>query len=469
MNGALPEHGVGVPRLWERLGLLLFVSVWVILQNNARISDSLPDDAALSLLRIPRASRAIEAVMLAALFVLHQARITRAQLGDFTGLVWMFVLVALVSVALEPTSPVSQFQGVYLYVAPFFLFGWAVAIGPTPRMLSHLIAILSVYLALCVAVALFVQLPVVGKRSDTIHGFFSDAHAFGAYLAVFSCVSFSRFMAVGGMLRLLLAVALLLVSHFPSNEKMIAFTLIWWAGAVAWRLIRHPASRRGLTVAAASCALVWWIAVVRTDYVASWFSVDAATERPMLEQGPVRAWVRSASVVLGSPSALLVGIGPGNYAGIAAARSVADDSSRYRALSERALAALRDATAEQVGAIGTQANTWSNLLAEFGVIGFLLFGLALFRLSWPVLGWRPGNRRDALARTGVIAGLGAVLWQGCITPYTNWAEPVLVYPLMAVAAYCHNAASGDASARRLARSATRIDDSRERGPLPLPT
>jgi hypothetical protein len=434
----------------ERFGLLLFVSIWVILQNNARISDSV-SDTGLSVIQVPRASRVIEAVMLVTLFVWCHPRLARSRLGDFAVLVWMFVLSALVSVALAPTSLVSQFQGIYVYVAPLLLFGWAAAVGPTPRLLTRLITILSAYLALCVAVALFIQLPVVRTKSDLIHGLFSDAHALGAFLAIFSCVAFSRFMAVGGVLRLLLAVALLLVSYFPSNEKMIAFNLAWWAGAVVWRLIRHPASRRGLTIAAAACVFVWWVAVVRTDYITDWIRVDEVTDRQVLEQGPIQAWVRSASIVLGSPSALLVGIGPGNYAGIAAARAIKEDPARYRAVSQPALAALLDASAEQKGAIGLQANTWSNLLAEFGVIGSFLFGLALFRLSWPVLRWHPGNRRDALARTVFIAGLGAILWQGCITPYTNWAEPVLVYPLMFVAAYCHSVAVVDKFRWALAR------------------
>lgn len=457
MTGPPQTRRAGLPPWLERLGLLLFVSIWVILQNNARISDNVPDDAALSLIQIPRASRVIEAVALLALFGLHHGGLVRARFSDFVACVWVFVLFSFVSVALAPSGLVAQLQGIYVYVAPLLLFGWAAAIGPTPRLLTRLIAILSAYLALCVAVALFVQLPVVRMKSDFIHGLFSDAHTLGAYLAIFSCVAFSRFMAGGGVLRLLLAVALLLVSYFPANEKMIAFNLAWWAGAVAWRLIRHPTSRRGLTIAAAACGVVWWVGVVRTDYITDWFRVNEATDRQVLEQGPIQAWVRSASVVLGSPSALLVGIGPGNYAGIAAARSVADDPTRYKALSDRSLAALLDATAEQEGAIGLQANTWSNLLAEFGVVGSFLFSLALFRLSWPVLRWHPGNRRDALARTVFVAGLGAVLWQGFITPYTNWAEPVLVYPLMVVAAYCHSTAVV-AKFRRHSRAARRPDD-----------
>jgi hypothetical protein len=470
MTATTQTRSAGKPRGLERLVLLLFVSVWVILQNNARISDNVPTDAGWSLLSIPRAARVVEAVMLFALFALHHSRLTRVRLGDFVALVWMFILTALVSVALTPTSPVSQFQGVYVYAAPFLLFGWAAAVGPTPRLITRLIAILSIYLALSVAVALFIQLPVLRTRSDYIHGLFSDAHALGAYLAICSCVAFSRFMAVGGVLRLLLAVALLLVSYFPSNEKMIAFNVMWFAGAVAWRLMRHPASRRGLTMAAAAFALASWVAAARTGDIVEWYTVNHGSERRVLEQGPVQAWVRTADVILGSPSDVLVGVGPGNYAGIAAASAINDDATRARALSEGGLAALRDTTSEEAGALGLQSNTWSNLLAEFGIIGFLLFTLTLFQLSWPMLRWHPRNQRDAFARLVCLSGLGAVLWQGFITPYTNWAEPVLVYPVMAVAAYCHNAACADAAAQSHARASRRIAGARDGASLaPLTT
>lgn len=453
MSHASTRMAAGRRETMGRLALLLFAGPWVILQNNARISDNLPQDAGLSLLQLPRASRVVEAGVLIGLFLLCQPRLVRARLGDFSVLVSIFLLGALVSMARTPTWFESQLQGMYVYAAPLLLFGWAVATHPTRRLLNRLIEMFSVYLVLCVAVALLVQLPVVRVKSDFIHGLFSDAHTFGAFLAIFSCVAFSRFMAVGGVRLLVLSVALFLVSYFPSNEKMVAFNLAWWAGVLGWRLIRHPNSRRGLMIGSFACAVVLWVAVVQTDYIADWFRVNEVTDRQILEQGPIQSWVRSASIVLGSPSALLVGIGPGNYAGIAAARAVEEVPARYRAMSGPAQAALLDATTLQKGAIGLQANTWSNLLAEFGVLGFLVFALALRRFAWPILRWRPVSPYDAFARTVFFAGFGAIVWQGFITPYTNWAEPVLVYPVIVVAAYCYNAAIDSSRSRAHAPAA----------------
>ena len=423
----------------ERLALLLFAGVWVILQNNARISDNVPDDAHLSLLHIPRASRVIEAVLLIALFLVSQSRLVRARLGDFSVLVSVFLVSAFVSIELTPTWLESQLQGTYVYAAPLLLFGWAVTVRPDRQLLNRLFWIFSVYLGISIAVALFVQFPVLRIKSDYIHGLFSDAHVLGAVLAIFSCVAFSRFMAVGGVRLLLVSVALFLVSYFPANEKMIAFNLAWWAGALVWRLVKHPRSRRGLTIGSAACVVALWVAVARTEYVSDWFRVDVVTEHSLLELGPLQAWSRAGYVVLDSPSALIVGIGPGNFAGVAAVRSLEDDPVRYRALSERAATTLLDAAKEQ-SALGWVANTWTNLLAEFGVLGFLLFAFAVRRLCWPILRWRPVTRYDAVARTVFLAGFGAIIFQGFITPYTNWAEQVLVYPLMVVAAYCHGAA-----------------------------
>jgi hypothetical protein len=424
----------------EQLALLLLAGVWVLVQNNSRISDNVPDDARLSLLQIPRSSRVIEAVLLIGLFLVSQPRLVRARLGDFSVLVSMFLVGALVSIELTPTWLESQLQGTYVYAAPLLLFGWAVSVRPTRRLLDRLLGIFSVYLGISIAVALLVQLPVVRVKSDFIHGLFSDAHVLGAMLATFSCVAFSRFMAVGGVRLLVLSVALFLVSYYPANEKMIAFNLAWWAGALAWRLVKHPRSRRGLIVASAACAAVLWVAVARAEYVSDWFRVSDVTSRSTFELGPFQAWVRAGYVVLDSPSTLIAGIGPGNFAGVAAARALEDDPVRYRALSERAAMTLLDAE-KDVTALGWVANTWSNLLAEFGLLGLLLFAFALRRFSWPIVRWRPVTRYDAVARTVFLSGFGAIVWQGFITPYTNWSEPVLVYPAMVVAAYCYNAAA----------------------------
>lgn len=423
----------------ERVGLLLFAGVWVLVQNNARISDNVPEHAGFSLLYVPRLFRAIEAVVLLGLFLLCQPRLVRARLGDFSILVSMFLLGALASITRTPTWLESQLQGTYVYAAPLLLFGWAVTARPDRQLLNRLLWIFSGCLVVSIAVALLVQLPAT-FRGDFIHGFFSDAHVFGSLLAIGSCVAFSRFMAVGGVRLLALAVALFLVSYYPANEKMTAFNLAWWGGALVWRLVRHPRSRRGLVIGSAACAAVLWVGVVRAEYVSDWFRVSEVTSRSMFELGPFQAWVRAEYVVTDSPSSLILGIGPGNFAGVAAARALEDDPARYRALSERAASTLRDAE-KDLAALGWVANTWTNLLAEFGLFGFVVFAFAVGRLSWPILQWRPVTRYDAVVRTVFLAGFGAVVWQAFITPYTNWAEPVLVYPVMVVAAYCYNAAA----------------------------
>jgi hypothetical protein len=184
----------------------------------------------------------------------------------------------------------------------------------------------------------------------------------------------------------------------------------------------------------------------------------------VLELGPFQSWVRAWYVVLDSPSALLVGIGPGNYAGIAAVRAVTDEPARYRALSARARTTLFDAAKDE-SPLGWVANTWANLLAEFGVLGFFLLFLALLRLSWPIFSWRPAAPENALARTVFLAGLGAIVWQAFITPYTNWSEPVLAFPVMVVAAYCYNAASLDTVSKT--HSGARSRGTQPRDPMPL--
>ncbi len=50
---------------------------------------------------------------------------------------------------------------------------------------------------------------------------------------------------------------------------------------------------------------------------------------------------------------------------------------------------------------------------------------------------QPGFGRRAQVLFFVM--LGVAPRQGFFTPYTNWGEPALAYPMMVVAASCHRA------------------------------
>jgi len=421
-----------------RVGLFLLAGVWVILQNNARIGDSIPDHIGYSWLRIPRETRIVEAALLLAVFLVLQPLLARSRLRDLNALLWILITAAVIGVLRMPTNLVAHFQGIYVYVAPFLIYSVAWEASPDRRLLRCLITLFAAYLALSVSVALLVQFPEAGMKGDLIHGFFSDAHVLGSFLAIGSCVAFSRFLKAGGLGNLVLSGFLFFVSLFPVNEKAIIFNVIWYAVVLARRLISHPRGRRGLVTAAAACVLALGLTLGRRDDSEPLTRIDLLFARSVSELGPARAWVLSWHAISDSPVDLTIGLGPANFAGLAAQRTVQEQQGRLGTFRRSA----RDVLADEPGAGGAMdlvANTWSNLLAEFGLIGFGAFALALIRVSLPLYRWRPAAPFDRLVRSAFLVMLSVIVWQGCFTPYTNWADPVLVYPMMVLAAYCHRA------------------------------
>jgi hypothetical protein len=149
----------------------------------------------------------------------------------------------------------------------------------------------------------------------------------------------------------------------------------------------------------------------------------------------VRSWELAWTALSDSPRFFLLGLGPGNYAGVAAARTALNRGALYEALSVHARATLL-ATAGATGAAAWVTNSWANLVTEFGALGTLWFVFAVTLIVIPIFTWKPPDDFGHLARLTFFVGLLSVLWQGSVTPYTNWAEPVLMYPLMMLAAYC---------------------------------
>lgn len=428
--------------------VLLLTGAWVVVLNNARISDNFPDHAAYSWLRIPRETRLLEAGLLLAVFAILQPRLMRSRIRDLNWLLWVLISTSAIAIWLTPTYLPAQLQGIYVYVAPFLIFAVAWEASPTRRLLGRLIALFCACTAVSIAVGLFVQFPAVGAKGDWVHGFFSDAHVFGSFLAIGSCVAFSVFLEEGGIGYLLGAGALLVVSYFPANEKVIIFNVLWCGGVLAWRLVTHPRGWRGWAATTAASLLVLVVAFGRASGSEPLLRFNLLEGHTLSELGPARAWVHSWSAIADSPIALVIGLGPGNYAGLAAARAIQERPNNLKLLSMAAREVLLEEPGEG-GAVAWVTNTWSNLLAEFGLLGFGVFALALCRLVLPLCRWKPPPGFDRRAQILFFVMLGVILWQGCVSPYTNWAEPVLVYPMMAVAAYCHrvsSAASNEAPA-----------------------
>ncbi len=446
--------------------LLLFAGVWVIVLNNARIADNLPQELAYSLVMVPRVTRAIEAAVVLGAFALLQPRLGRSRLSSLNVALWLFIALAVLGGFRQPTSLGVQLHGTYVYVAPFLVYALAWVAAPTRRTVHRLGWLVGGYLVASVIVALVLQLPTVREKGDLIHGLLSDAHAFGTYLALACCVAFTWFLGRGGLGFLTLAVAAFLVSYFPANEKAIVFTLLWCGTTTGIRLLRRPASRRGLLAAFGALVLLGGL-LLSPGRAQSWLRLEQLERLHFSDVGPVRAATSAIAAIADSPGDLVFGLGPGNFAGVAALSAARANPVSSLSLSQAAREVQRfDSGA--VGAAGWATNAWSNLLAEFGVAGSCLFALLLAAVFGPLVAWHPADRHGDFVRLVVFGMLGLVVWQGIFTPYTSWAEPVLVYPMMALAAYAARQARRDAYPRRLAAGPRRTVTTDPGVPSPSP-
>lgn len=416
--------------------LLLTAGVWVMVLNNSRITQNPLADGAYAWLSVPRAARAVEAVLVLSAFAVLQPRLVRSRQGTLNGLLWLFIGASGVAAWLAPSLLLAQFQGIYIYLAPFLVFLIAWEASPTPRLIRWLCGWFSACLALSI-VALFFQFSAVGAKGDWIHGFFSDAHVLGSFLAIGSCAAFSTFLEQGGTGYGLGAGALFLLSYFPANEKVVLLNAVWFATALSWRWLRHPRGwRTWSALAVATVAALAFVTGRPTD-AEPLLRLNLIEGRSLSNLGPVRAWSYTWDAIADSPVTFAVGLGPANYAGLAAAQAVHGQSTVLDLRSKTATEVLLEEPDLVVGAVAWVRNSWSSLLAEFGFVGFGVFGAALGCVVLPIWRWKPPGPFEWRARTVFFAMLAVVVAQGAVSPYTNWAEPVLAYPMMVAAAYCH--------------------------------
>jgi hypothetical protein len=426
------------PRSAGRVLLVVLAGVWVILLNNARIGDNVPDHVQYSWFSIPREARLLETAILLAAFALLQPRLLRSRIRFIDGLILAFIAASLLGIWRMPTSLSSQFQGVYVHVAPFLIFSLAWEASLPRRLITGFIAGFGACVVASLAVGLLVQLPAMGVKGDWVHGYFGDAHVFGTFLAVGSCTLFSLFLKEGNVGFALGSAALLAASYFPANEKVIIFNALWIGAATAWRLLTHPAGWRGWAAAAAIAAGAAGVAAAGTPDGEVLIRTDLLRGRDVTEFGPVKAWIYAWEAVEESPLTMVVGLGPGNFAGLAAVRAAEERPASLSAFSRAAREVLDQ---RPVAGMAWVSNTWSNLLAEFGFLGSTIFVAILGAIVVPIWFWKTTTTHDGRIRILFFAMLAVIVWQGAASVYTNWAEAVLVFPTMVVGAYCYRGGS----------------------------
>jgi hypothetical protein len=286
--------------------------------------------------------------------------------------------------------------------------------------------------AASIGVSAIFQIPAYNWSEDNIHGLFSDAHILGAFVAIIAVGFLSDFIENKRNRSLIIACLLLAYSLYPRNGKVVLLSGLWFALV----FIRHYVLPKGRVIRLLFLALLVATAVGGITHLAaqedSPLRLFQLSEFEIADLGPIAAWPIAVGFLLSSPLIALCGMGAGEYGWLSAFRAVSAGGG-----SEAAQTFSFEFSLENTRAAGFlfRTNTWSSLLVEFGLIGFTVMITAIGYIAYKVLQSRAKDSFERTALRVFTFTFVVVVFQGFFTPFSNWSESILMFPLMYLAAY----------------------------------
>jgi hypothetical protein len=388
---------------------------------------------------IPRTTRIIELGFLLFLFVLAFTTKMSKRVFVVSCCTVAYIFLSLLSLTIRGSLNFDALQDIYVRVAPFLVFTiFSLGKKPDRKEMVHFVKFFIIVLLLNILVFFFYQLPN-GGFEDFYAGFFEDSHLFCNVLLIFSATLFYDYLKSRKKAHLLFSIGLLIISVFPSNEKVIALTLAI-IGALYLRNLLRNQKIIGKVAIMLSIMLFIFIAfryVQNKDDGELWARAQIMFTTIGIENvGPVKAWPMALHEMKASSFSFFFGLGAGEYGWIAASRNVMEGrGSGHSKLFEF------EFSNENVNNAGYlfRTNTWSSLLAEYGLFGFLIFILALFSVTRGVMKCPTDDRFEDNLKFAFYFILIIVIYQGFFTPFSNWSVSVLMFPAMYLASYFHKA------------------------------
>ena len=434
-----PIAAVRFPRITMRKVLLFLVTFWVIIYSNSRMLEGVGTYGIVHLFPIPRELRIIELGFLLFLFVLAFTTKMPKRVFLISICAVLYLLLSLFNLAIRGNLNFVGVQDIYIRVVPFLLFT-ILAQGRVAdrKELVHFVRFFSIVIIVNILVFLFLQLPT-GDHEDHFAGLFEDSHLFCNVLLVFSATLFYDFLKTKKKSNLVFSIGLLFISLFPSNEKVIALTVL----LLALLYLRHLLRKQKIIGKVSIILSILVLTFVAFKYVQKkdggelWVRAQMMYDMFGIENiGPVIAWPMAFHEIQESTFSLFFGLGAGEYGWIAASRNVMEGKgSVHSKLFEF------EFSNENLNNAGYlfRTNTWSSLLAEYGLFGFLIFVWVLFSIIRGVRQFVTHDRLENNLKFAFYFILIIVIYQGFFTPYSNWSVSALMFPAMYLAAYFHKA------------------------------
>ncbi|MGN6292814.1 MAG: hypothetical protein ACTHMV_08735 [Chitinophagaceae bacterium] len=420
--------------------VLFLATWWVLIYSNARMADVLPTYKVVHLFPIPQPVRILELLIIVFLYVLALATKMTKRILILNLCILCYLIIAIAALVLGGNVSLDAIQDVYIRVAPFLFF--VVVLQGSQVMRSELnffTKFFTIAISLSAVIALLYQIPFYGYYEDNINGFFEDAHMFGDFLAVFSIVFFYDYIKTKKYSSLFWSFGFLLISTFPKNEKVIAINIFIIGVLFVYDLIRR--ARGALTKMSVVTAL-FILFFSGVAYIMSIKDTNENLRRANIaintigveNIGPTLAWPIAFNEIKKSGFDFFFGVGAGQYGWIAASRSVAaGNASVHSKLFEFEF----NLDNENNSGFLFRTNTWSSLLAEYGIIGFVLFLVSLVLIVKGVKSYKTTDRLERNLKAAFYSLLALVVLQGFFTPYSNWSSSALTFPMMYLAAHFH--------------------------------
>jgi hypothetical protein len=257
---------------------------------------------------------------------------------------------------------------------------------------------------------------------------------FGSFMAMTCVAFFAKFIYERKAKFLGASSFFLLISFFSSNEKVIIANLLF----IFLLLFTYSKITRRIT---------YVIAGVFLFLVFSKFDFDNFLEHRLgiefrlfwlinaidfSELGPIKAWQIAMHYWMANPFTFLFGMGPANYASVGALAAFTEGAHNliyrqtdfYNSMSELAFNSSFD----------RPFNFFTNLLVEFGLVGFILFFTLVFKIIKTVYEQRNLAGLNKILRIVFLFNMFVFLLTGVIMP-GEWMTQILSYPTMLLGAY----------------------------------
>lgn len=408
--------------------LLLYSVIW----SNARMLDEVAGYSVVHLLSLPREIRYFE-IIFVSFFSLYSYFRSSDQKNRFEFLTapYLLIVLGLLSGIINGVGFVDTFQGLYLYLSPLLIFFTARWLGLTVTEFRTMKKVIIWVLVINIPFWIYQVLTffVNDGNGDNVNGLLRDAHLFAIffYSAALYCFAYGilrKNLLWGGA-----AFILFLIGFVAFNEKATLFMIPIVIGMViglsgsSVRKTILPVFITGVMAYGAYSFGQNLMSKVETEY-----RTDVITENDLSDLGTVIAYIQLPLVFSEHPTALIYGVGSGNYGSSIALRKNVEGTATE--LSRKYVGDLE--FAGTVGAFAWRTNYLIGLLVEFGLIFsmiILMFYYSMLKTSIKIFAKLRSNEERAILSYAL--GSMILLWMNAlVSNISNLDEGILSYPVL---------------------------------------